>query len=102
VHSDAKYAIRSASNTINHKQQAHYQLNHSHIHVRESGLGHLTPTQMWLRVTAREAPWQMIEVATEVLGAKTEDPFGPNYNTGFPEAGVIYGGSICSDGCTRI
>jgi hypothetical protein len=44
----------------------------------------------------------MIEVATEVLGAKTEDPFGPNYNTGFPEAGVIYGGSICSDGCTRI
>lgn len=100
-HSDSKHTIRSTSNMINHKPQAYCQLKHLHPQVCKSSPADLTPTQRWLSDTAREAPWQAIEVAPEVLGAKTEDPLEANYNTGVSEAGAVYGGSLCSDQRTK-
>jgi hypothetical protein len=101
-HSDAKQTTRSISNRTNHKPQACFQLKHQHPHVPESESGPLTPMQMWLRETAREEAWQVIEVTPEVLSAEIKAPFRKNYNAGVSEAGAVYGGSYCSGRRTEI
>jgi hypothetical protein len=88
-HSDAKQTTRSTSNGTNYKPRAYFQLKHQHPHVPESESGPLTPTQMWLRETAREAAWQAIEVTPEVLSAEIKAPFGKNYKAGVSEAGAV-------------
>jgi hypothetical protein len=101
-HSDAKQTTRSTSNGPNHKPQACFQHKHPHPHVPESESGSLTPMQMWLRETAREAAWQAIEVTPEVLSAEIKAPFGKNYNAGVLKAGAVYRGPYCSGRRTKI
>jgi hypothetical protein len=93
-HLDNKHTARSPSNEINHEPQACFQLQHPHPQVPKSNSGYLTPMQRWLRETAREAPWQAIEVAPEVLGAENEAAFGTYHNNRVSEPEAVYGGSI--------
>lgn len=88
--SDTKHTTWSTSNK-NNKSQTNIQPKYLHPHLPESELEHLTPTQLWLRDATRDAPWQVIEVATKVLSTETKDP------NGISEAGAIYGGSVGRD-----